>query len=258
MGRSRGATESESVPPGAVRRSWTRTPTSGLKTTAPARPSTSRRRTSSWTWRVVSVEVTTDRRVAGSPRRVPFSRPARAYPRANMSAHTRAHFAQLHHIVRNCPETLNQRDTRGLTALHRAAFLAHQDGYLEIYEYLLVRETGLSWKEKEFAWAARRNIRLRLTACTPRARAQIPASSATTTTRTCSRGATRQSRWRWRWTRCARSGDPTSREHVSQFTRNAGPQPHPCARGEVQGRAEGANSMLLPAIGPSNEPKGNS
>ena len=65
-----------------------------------------------------------------------------------MSAHTRAHFAQLHHIVRNCPETLNQRDTRGLTALHRAAFLAHQDGYLEIYEYLLVRETGLYWKEK--------------------------------------------------------------------------------------------------------------
>ena len=34
---------------------------------------------------------------------------------------------------------MNQRDSRGLTPLHRAAFLAHQDGYLEIYEYLLVR-----------------------------------------------------------------------------------------------------------------------
>jgi hypothetical protein len=35
---------------------------------------------------------------------------------------------------------VNQRDSRGLTPLHRAAFLAHQDGYLEIYEYLLVRK----------------------------------------------------------------------------------------------------------------------
>jgi len=47
--------------------------------------------------------------------------------------------AQLHHIVRNFPETVNQRDPRGLTALHRAAFLAQYDGYLQIYEYLLVR-----------------------------------------------------------------------------------------------------------------------
>jgi hypothetical protein len=46
--------------------------------------------------------------------------------------------AQLHHIIRNCPEVVNQRDDRGFTALHRAAHLAHHDGYLEIYEYLLV------------------------------------------------------------------------------------------------------------------------
>jgi len=34
---------------------------------------------------------------------------------------------------------VNQRDPRGLTALHRAAYLAQYDGYLELYEYLLVR-----------------------------------------------------------------------------------------------------------------------
>ncbi len=28
---------------------------------------------------------------------------------------------------------------QGFTPLHRAAYLAHHDGYLEIYEYLLVR-----------------------------------------------------------------------------------------------------------------------
>ena len=50
--------------------------------------------------------------------------------------------AQLHHIIRNCRETVNQRDKRGLTALHRAAFLAQYEGYLEIYEYLLVRVTS--------------------------------------------------------------------------------------------------------------------
>jgi hypothetical protein len=31
-----------------------------------------------------------------------------------------------------------QRDSQGWTPLHRAAHLAHLDGYLEIYEYLLV------------------------------------------------------------------------------------------------------------------------
>jgi len=43
----------------------------------------------------------------------------------------------VHHIVRECPETINQRDGKGFTALHRAAFLCQYDGYLEIYEYLL-------------------------------------------------------------------------------------------------------------------------
>ena len=43
----------------------------------------------------------------------------------------------LHHIVRNCRVAVNQRDTRGFTPLHRAAYLAQYDGYLELYEYLL-------------------------------------------------------------------------------------------------------------------------
>ncbi len=46
---------------------------------------------------------------------------------------------QVHHLLNNGAE-VNQRDPRGLTPLHRAAHLAHLDGYLEIYEYLLVRE----------------------------------------------------------------------------------------------------------------------
>lgn len=37
---------------------------------------------------------------------------------------------------------MNQRDDKGFTPLHRAAYLAHYDGYLEIYEYLLV---GAGW-----------------------------------------------------------------------------------------------------------------
>ena len=45
----------------------------------------------------------------------------------------------LHHILRNCPVAINQRDPRGFTPLHRAAYLAQYDGYLEIYEYLLSR-----------------------------------------------------------------------------------------------------------------------
>jgi [acyl-carrier-protein] S-malonyltransferase len=43
----------------------------------------------------------------------------------------------LHHILRNCPEAVNQRDPRGFTPLHRAAYLAQYDGYMELYEYLL-------------------------------------------------------------------------------------------------------------------------
>lgn len=45
---------------------------------------------------------------------------------------------QLHHLLNNGAE-VNQRDEKGFTPLHRAAYLAHYDGYLEVYEYLLVR-----------------------------------------------------------------------------------------------------------------------
>lgn len=44
---------------------------------------------------------------------------------------------QLHHLL-NCGAEVNQRDSKGFTPLHRAAYLAHLDGYVEIYEYLLV------------------------------------------------------------------------------------------------------------------------
>lgn len=43
----------------------------------------------------------------------------------------------VHHILRNVPECVNQRDDKGFTPLHRAAYLAQYEGYLEIYEYLL-------------------------------------------------------------------------------------------------------------------------
>ncbi len=45
---------------------------------------------------------------------------------------------QIHHLLNNGAE-INQRDDKGWTPLHRAAHLAHYDGYLELYEYLLVR-----------------------------------------------------------------------------------------------------------------------
>ena len=44
---------------------------------------------------------------------------------------------QMHHLLNNKAE-VNQRDEKGMTPLHRAAFLAQYDGYLELYEYLLV------------------------------------------------------------------------------------------------------------------------
>lgn len=44
---------------------------------------------------------------------------------------------QMHHLLNNGAE-VNQRDEKGMTPLHRAAFLAQYDGYLELYEYLLV------------------------------------------------------------------------------------------------------------------------
>jgi ankyrin repeat protein len=44
---------------------------------------------------------------------------------------------QAHHLLNN-GALVNQADGRGWTPLHRAAHLAHLEGYLEIYEYLLV------------------------------------------------------------------------------------------------------------------------
>eukprot|EP00210_Caulerpa_lentillifera_P007207 g6896.t1 len=44
----------------------------------------------------------------------------------------------LHHLLNN-GAVINQRDSKGLTPLHRAAFLAANEGYEEIYEYLLSR-----------------------------------------------------------------------------------------------------------------------
>lgn len=49
-----------------------------------------------------------------------------------------AHFPQVHYLLSLGAE-INQRDDKGFTPLHRAAYLAQYDGYLEIYEYLLVR-----------------------------------------------------------------------------------------------------------------------
>lgn len=44
---------------------------------------------------------------------------------------------QVHHLL-DLGAEINQRDDKGWTPLHRAAYLAHYEGYLEIYEYLLV------------------------------------------------------------------------------------------------------------------------
>ncbi len=46
---------------------------------------------------------------------------------------------QIHHLLNNGAE-VNQSDEKGFTPLHRAAYLAQYDGYLEIYEYLLVSD----------------------------------------------------------------------------------------------------------------------
>jgi ankyrin repeat protein len=42
----------------------------------------------------------------------------------------------LHHLV-NCGAEVNQRDPKGFTPLHRAAYLAHLDGYLEASRSLI-------------------------------------------------------------------------------------------------------------------------
>lgn len=55
----------------------------------------------------------------------------------------------IHHLLNNGAE-VNQRDDKGFTPLHRAAYLAHFDGYLEIYEYLLSRGADPSIATEDF------------------------------------------------------------------------------------------------------------
>ena len=47
-------------------------------------------------------------------------------------------YSQIHYLL-NLGTEINQRDDKGFTPLHRAAYLAQYDGYMEIYEYLMVR-----------------------------------------------------------------------------------------------------------------------
>ncbi|KDD73370.1 hypothetical protein H632_c2247p0, partial [Helicosporidium sp. ATCC 50920] len=55
----------------------------------------------------------------------------------------------LHHLLNNGAE-INQRDSKGFTPLHRAAYLAQYDGYLEVYEYLLSRGADPSIESEDF------------------------------------------------------------------------------------------------------------
>ena len=55
----------------------------------------------------------------------------------------------VHHILNN-GGLVNQRDKKGFTALHRAAYLAHYEGYLEIYEYLLSRGADPAIKSEDY------------------------------------------------------------------------------------------------------------
>jgi ankyrin repeat protein len=56
----------------------------------------------------------------------------------------------VHHQLNN-GAAINQGDAKGITPLHRAAAMAHIDGYLEIYELLLV---GVLWATSAAACAA--------------------------------------------------------------------------------------------------------
>lgn len=57
----------------------------------------------------------------------------------------------VHHLLNNGAD-VNQRDDKGLTALHRAAHLAQYDGYLELYEYLLVGHCRQIQVHQTVAW----------------------------------------------------------------------------------------------------------
>ena len=127
------------------------------------------------------------RHPAHAPRRLPALRIF------STLTHRNAYAPQLHHIIRNCRETVNQRDPRGLTALHRAAFLAQYDGYLQIYEYLLVRARAATRRVRVASFASLSPTWRALLA--RRARAPTPPSFPMTTTRTCGPAATRLRTW---------------------------------------------------------------
>ncbi|GLC48733.1 hypothetical protein PLESTB_000131000 [Pleodorina starrii] len=55
----------------------------------------------------------------------------------------------VHHLL-NLGASVNQRDPKGFTPLHRAAHLAHLDGYLEMYEYLLSRGADPSIESEDY------------------------------------------------------------------------------------------------------------
>jgi [acyl-carrier-protein] S-malonyltransferase len=55
-----------------------------------------------------------------------------------------------HHILRNAPESINLRDPKGFTPLHRAAYLAQFDGYLEMFEYLLSEGADPSIQSEDY------------------------------------------------------------------------------------------------------------
>lgn len=82
----------------------------------------------------------------------------------------------VHHLL-NQGALVNQRDRRfGMTALHRAAFLAHCDGYLELYEYLLSRGADPSIASNDYEPYLNPGPKLPRDLCqTPAARASVEA-----------------------------------------------------------------------------------
>lgn len=56
---------------------------------------------------------------------------------ASFSNYEACPYLQINYLL-DLGAEINQRDEKGFTPLHRAAYLAHYEGYLEIYEFLLV------------------------------------------------------------------------------------------------------------------------
>lgn len=107
---------------------------------------------------------------------------------------------QMHHLLNNGAE-VNQRDEKGFTPLHRAAYLAHYNGYLELYEYLLVRDCinivviGVNDCSEPVVQACYHCQKMPFRSCIEcRAEAQTRQSRRRTTTRT----SIRDQRRRWR------------------------------------------------------------